>query len=584
MNFPTRLPSGICTVSVQIASFVSILLVGPALQAEVKMPAIFGDHMVLQRDLGVPFWGSADPAEEVTVSAGGDQAKATAGADGKWALKLGKLQASATPIEVTVAGKNKITFTDVLVGDVWVCSGQSNMEFGIKAFMTPDELAKADEPQIRLFMVPKLVASEPVKDIGPAPTNCPTLGTWQVCSPKTLSSNGEWSGFPAVGFLFGRQIHNFTHQPVGLIGSTWGGTRINSWMSLEALQANPAFKSYAVGAEKLRDNVEQIKKDYAVQLAQYKTDLEKWKEDNKDALAKEKADMEAWQTAKKVTDANHQPSAPRPVTLKPPQEPRDPMGNQNSAGLYNGMIAPIVPYGIKGAIWYQGESNGDQPGFYKLALPAMVTDWRKVWSQGDFPFLVVQLPNFQARKPEPTESTWAGVREAQAEVTSLPNTGYAVTIDLGDAGNIHPPDKFDVAQRLALVGQRVAYDDKQTVTSGPVLKSATVEGNHIRVTFDNVGGGLAIGLPPEHFYVSNKQARPAQPAAQLDGFAVAGADKKYVWAKATIDGDAVVVTSDAVPNPVTVRYAWADNPAANLYNKEGLPAAPFRTDTTPFSK
>lgn len=559
-------------------------LSGAAAMADVKMPAIFGDHMVLQRDLGVPFWGTAEPGEEVTVAAGGDQAQTKAGPDGKWSLKLGKLKASAEPIEVTVTGKNKIVFKDVLVGDVWVCSGQSNMEFGIKSFMTPDELAKAEEPQIRMFMVPKWVARAPGSDIAPAPAKCPTIGTWQVCNPKNLASNGEWTGFPAVGFYFGRQIHKFTGQPVGLIGTTWGGTRINSWMSVESLQAEPAFRSYAAGALDFRDNYEKIKSDYEARYAAWQAEMAKWNAENKDAIAEAKVVMENWNRAKKEADAAHQPPPPRPKELKPPQEPRDVINNnQISSALFNGMVAPLIPYGIKGAIWYQGESNGDQPGFYKLALPAMITDWRKLWNQGDFPFLVVQLPNYMARKPEPAESTWAGVREAQAAASSLPKVGYAVTIDLGDAGNIHPPDKYDVAARLALVAQRVAYDDLQTVTSGPTFKKAEIEGNTVRLSFDHLGGGLAIGVPPERFFATLKKPQPS-PGQELEGFAVAGSDLKYSWAKAKIDGDTVIVSSEKVPNPVTVRYAWADNPAANLYNKEGLPAAPFRTDTVPFTK
>jgi len=569
----------------RFALFGACCLAASGTHADVKMPAIFGNHMVLQRDLGVPFWGTADPGEEVTVSAGGDQAATKAGPDGKWVVKLGKLQATAAPIEVKVTGKNQIVFTDVLVGDVWVCSGQSNMEFGIRSFMPPEELAKADEPQIRMFMVPKLTAHLPQSDIGPAPAQCPTLGTWQVCTPKTLASNGEWTGFPAVAVFFGRQIHNYTKQPVGLIGTTWGGTRINSWMSLESLQSDPSFGGYAKGVQDLIANFDKVKADYTRQYADWKTAVEKWNVDNKDAIAASKAEMEAWRDAKKQADAAHQPSPPRPKELQGPKEPRDPINNnQNSAGLWNGMVAPLVPYGIKGAIWYQGESNGDQPGFYKAALPAMITDWRKQWKQGDFPFLVVQLPNFMARKTEPSDSTWAGVREAQAGAEKVvPNAGYAVTIDIGDAGNIHPPDKADVGSRLALAAQRVAYGDTQTVTSGPTFRKATVEGHSIRIAFDNIGSGLVIGVPPAAFFASQK--KPVQaPGSEIEGFAVAGADLKYAWAKARIDGDSVILTSDQVPNPVTVRYAWADNPAANLYNKEGLPAAPFRTDTVPFTK
>lgn len=575
------------TTLIRRSALVALCLsAGAFSRADVKMPAIFGDHMVLQRDAGVPVWGWADPGETVTVTAGADKATGTAGQDGRWAVKLAKLPASSKPVEITIAGKNTLVLHDVLVGDVWVCSGQSNMEFGIKAFMTKEELAAAGEPQIRLFSVPKLVAPSPVKDIGPAPANVPLLGTWQVCTPEMLVKTGEWSGFSAVGYYFGREIHNFTHQPVGLIGSNWGGTRINSWTSLKTLQANPSMKSMAKGALDFQENYEQIKKTYeTVTLPQWNATLAKWKLDNKALFDAYEEEMKAWPQLARDASAKKLPAPPRPRGPQPPRGPVDPIhSNQNSAGLYNGMIAPIIPYGIKGVIWYQGESNGDQPDFYRIALPALINDWRTHWAQGDFPFLVVQLPNFMAAKPAPSESNWAGVRESQAKALSLPNTGIAVTIDIGEAGNIHPSDKADVGRRLALAAQSVAYGQKGGVYSGPTYKSFTVEGQKIRVAYSAIGSGLVIGTAPEHFYVSQKKPVPASPPSKLEGFAVAGADHKFVWADAVIDGDTVVVTSSTVSAPVAVRYAWADNPVCNLYNKEGLPAAPFRTDDLPLGK
>lgn len=568
--------------------FVPLLCASSAVlgHAAVRLPAIFGDHMVLQRDTGVPVWGWADPGETVTVTAGGDKASATAGPDGQWSVKLAKLAASSKPIEVTVTGKNTITLTDVLVGDVWVCSGQSNMEFGIKAFMTPAELAAAGEPQIRLFSVPKWVAPAPARDIAPAPDNMPALGKWQVCTPEMLVKTGEWSGFPAVGYYFGREIHAFTRQPVGLIGSAWGGTRINSWTSLKTLQANPSMKSMAKGALDFQENYEQIKKTYeTVTLPQWNATLAKWKQDNKALFDAYEAEMKAWPQIAREAAANKQPVPPRPRGPQPPRAPVDPVhSNQNSAALFNGMISPLIPYAIKGAIWYQGESNGDQPVFYRIALPALINDWRAYWGQGDFPFLIVQLPNFMAVKPQPSESTWAGVRESQAKALALPNTGVAVTIDVGDAGNIHPPDKLDVGRRLALVARRVAYGETTGVHTGPTFKSMKIEGARVRITFENTGGGLVLGTAPEHFYLSQRKPVPAQPPVKLEGFAVAGSDYKYVWADAVIDGDTVVLTSNTVLQPVAVRYGWADNPVCNLYNKEGLPAMPFRTDELPLGK
>lgn len=556
-------------------------------RADVRLPAIFSDHMVLQRDGSAPIWGWADPGEKITVTAGSAKATATAADDGQWTAKLENLPVSGEPMEITVAGKNTITIHDVLVGDVWVCSGQSNMEFGIKAFMPAEELKDQNNPQIRIFSVPKWVAPSPQKDIAPAPENCPGLGKWWVCTPEALTKSGEWSGFPATGYYFGRNIQEYTHQPVGLIGSCWGGTRINSWTSLDTLESEKSMASLAKGAASFRDNYEEIKKKYETEtLPEWNATLAKWKEDNKEALEAYDAAQKKWREEANAATAEKKPAPARPVAPKQPRPPRDPIhDNQTSAALYNGMIAPLIPYGIKGAIWYQGESNGDQPVFYRVALPALIKDWRSHWGQGDFPFIVVQLPNFKPVRPEPADSPWAGVREAQAKTAlEVPNTGLATTIDIGEAGNIHPADKFDVGYRLALAAEHVAYGDANVVYSGPVYKSSEVEGKTIRIKFDNIGGGLVTGLPPEHFYVSEKKTRPEAPDETLKGFAIAGADHKYVWAKATIDGDSVVVSSDAVAEPVSVRYAWADNPECNLYNKEGLPAVPFRTDDLPLQK
>jgi len=575
-----RPPAALCAAG--LASFAS----AGHLRADVTLPAIFGDHMVLQRDLSAPIWGWATPGETVTVVAGQERVSALAGKDGKWMVKLSKLPASAKPIEISITGKNHITLHDVLVGDVWVCSGQSNMELGAKAVMPREEFDKAGNPQIRVFSVPKYIAPSPAKDITTAPQGLPLIGTWQVCTPDTLSKTGEWSGFPAVGYYFGNEIQSFTEQPVGLIGTCWGGTRINCWTSLQTLQANPAMASFAVGAAKFRDNYKQLEDNYLnVEMPRWKAEVEKWKQDNKAALDKYDADLKEWEQQSREAKAQKKPGPPKPHALTPPKEPRDPIhNNQTSAALFNGMIAPLIPYGIKGAVWYQGESNADNPAFYKIALPALISDWRTQWGQGNFPFMIVQLPNFGGPKPEPGESYWAGTREAQANALSVPDTGLAVTIDLAAGGNLHPPDKWDVGHRLALAAQRVAYQQQNTVSSGPVYKSFKVEGNKVRITFDNLGSGLMIGNPPEHFYTTQRQTPPSSAPTELKGFAIAGADHKFAWANATIDGNGVLVWSDSVPNPAAVRYAWADNPICNLYNKEGLPAAPFRTDDFPTGK
>jgi sialate O-acetylesterase len=420
----------------------------------------------------------------------------------------------------------------------------------------------------------------PEKDIAAAPADAPLLGTWQVCTPDTLTKCGEWSGFSACGFYFGREIQAFTHEPVGLIGSSWGGTRIHSWTSLDTLKTLPQKATAAKKAEDFATNYDQIKQAYeTVTLPQWNITLAKWTADNKAALDAYPPALKEWQAAAKAAAAQKQPAPPRPPAPKPPRAPRDPLtDNQSSCALYNGMIAPLIPYAIKGAIWYQGEANSAEPQLYKVELPALIHDWRSHWGEGDFPFLVVQLPNFMPRKPDPSESSWALMREVQAGALTLPNTGVAVTIDIGDPGNIHPADKLDVGHRLALAAQHVAYG-QAGVYSGPTYKSSSVEGNKIRVIFDNVGSGLTTGIAPDHFYACQKPPQtPPAAATDLDGFAIAGADHKFVWAKAQIDGDAVVVSADGVPSPMAVRYAWADNPSCNLYNKEGLPASPFRTD------
>ena len=545
-----------------------------AARADVRLPHIFGDHMVLQRESAVPVWGWADPGETVTVSSGLQSATATTGDDGKWKVLLGRLETSTKPIEVTVAGKNTIILHDVLVGDVWLCSGQSNMEFGITNDNTAKEtIAQADQPLIRLFVVPKMVAPQPADEIGKAPE---LQGSWQLCTPDTISKDGLWGGFTAAGYYFGRNIQQTTGKPVGLIESCWGGTPAQSWTSLEGLQTAPELKHHADAAEKYSATFQQQMEAYPAALENYKAELEKWNQENKEAVDTFNAAMTQWKADAQQAAAENRPTVPpKPAPLKSPKAPEAPNQARNTpTGLYNGMIAPLVPYAIAGAIWYQGESNAGQAVEYRTLFPAMITDWRKQWGQGDFPFLFVQLANFQARKPEPGDSAWAMLREAQLKTLELPSTGMAVAIDLGEATDVHPRDKWDVAERLALAARYIVYDEK-IAYSGPTYQEMKVEGSKIRIQFDHVEGGLVIGVPPAHFHPGEART----PEAELQGFAIAGADGKFVWAQAKIDGKTILVSSDAVPQPVAVRYAWADNPAANLYNKAGLPASPFRTDT-----
>jgi sialate O-acetylesterase len=548
-----------------INAFLLVLFHGTA-RADVKLPAIFGNHMVLQQAMAVPVWGWADPGEKVTVTAGTATATTTADQDGKWSVKLVALTASNTPIEMTVAGKNKITLQDVLVGDVWVCSGQSNMEFGIYQDFQEKPVAI---PEMRIFLVPKVPSPEPAKDLGDAPnTTGAAWGSWQVCTPETLGQNGTWRGFPAVGYFFGKDIHERTGLPVGMVASDWGGTRVQNWISLEALQSNPEFAPFAKEAVDSKTTYPPLLQAWTARVAQYETQLAQWKIDNQAATAA----LAQWSLDAQKARAAGQPQPPQPPKPPAPLRPPDPPPCYASA-LCNGMIAPLAPFAIKGAVWYQGEANAGDIRYREL-LPLLITDWRQHWGQGDFPFLIVQLPNCGALQvpDHPGESSWAILREAQAMALSTPATGLAVTIDLGDVG-IHPFDKWDVANRLSLVARHVAYGE-DVLCSGPVYKGLTVEGSKIRVQFDPLDGSLVVGKPPEHCHPL--QGRP--PSNDLLGFAVAGADGKYEWAQAQIDGTSVLLGSALVPNPVSVRYAWADNPAANLYNKSGFPAAPFRTD------
>jgi sialate O-acetylesterase len=484
-------------------------------RGDVKLPALFGDHMVLQQNAPLPVWGTADPGEEVTVSLGRNSARATADDKGRWSVKLPACQLGE-PAELIVAGKNHITIRDVLVGEVWVCSGQSNMEWSVRASANAQqEIAAAKYPKIRLFTVQKRVAAEPVSDV---------VGHWSVCGPESVA------GFSAVGYFFGRTLHQKLDVPIGLINSSWGGTPAESWTTHQTLESNPELAPIAARWKQLLVDYPKAKAAHEARLAEYR----------------------------KVVGSAKAAGKPAP---RPPGPPLGPDHPHRASGLYNGMIAPLVPFAIPGAIWYPGESNAGRAYQYRTLFPAMIQDWRRAWGQGEFPFLFVQLANFRARSNQPEESDWAELREAQSKTLALPNTAQAVIIDIGEANDIHPKNKQDVGYRLAVGALKVAYR-QDVVHSGPVYASMAVEGEEARLKFKHAGGLVAKGGP-------------------LKGFAIAGADRKFVWADARIDGDTVVVCSDFVKQPVAVRYAWGNNPECNLYNKEGLPASPFRTDDWP---
>ncbi len=671
----------------KLRSFAWLLVLGLVvpLQAEIKPASMFSDHMVLQRNLPIPIWGTAAPGETVTVTLGADKQALKAGPDGKWMVRLAP-QPATINLTLTIEGSataTPVVFKDVLIGEVWVCSGQSNMEFPVaRALNGLKEASEANYPQLRLFQVDHVTPSAPQTSVA---------GQWRVCNPATIKT------FSAVGYFFGRELQSYLNVPVGLIHTSWGGTPAEAWTRLGVLQADPDY------AEIVKRRAQVFSPEYAAKQEEFKKISENWTKQidqlltapgkpgvdwfKSDAVLKDWQPIEAsgtWEVKanlkmdgvvwyRKVVEVPAEMASQETTlslgavddldftwvngtlvghtgkdtpsfwmvsrfykvpagTLKPgpnvimvrvidhggggglvglPGEMTlstasgasislagtwqywieknlglrpEMLGKlQNTASvLYDGMIAPIIPYGIRGAIWYQGESNASRAWQYRKLFPDMIRNWRQDWGQGDFPFYFVQLANFRKRLAEPAESDWPELREAQLKTLSLPNTGMAVTIDIGDGDDIHPINKQDVGKRLALwalaqdYGVKVpdgflgtlpvlkSHFQKPIVHSGPLYKSMKVEGATVRLAFTHVGGGLKIkGNGP------------------LKGFAVAGADKKFVWAEARLSDNTVVVRNVNVPNPVAVRYNWADNPEGNLYNAEGLPASPFRTDDWP---
>jgi sialate O-acetylesterase len=667
-----RIRSGLAMVAV--ASCV-------AAWAEVTPHPLISNGMVLQRDAAAPVWGWATMGETVTVEFAGAKKTATADVDGKWMVKLDPLPTSTEPRVMSIVGSSdskKIDIANVLVGEVWICSGQSNMEWSVKNSLNADEEAQAANfTQVRMFKVQKGFAKEPLDK---------TVGDWQEALPENVP------GFSAVGYFFGRELHRSLGIPVGLIHTSWGGTPAEAWTSRATLESDPDLKPIVERFDKATDP-EAIAKAKAAMAENLKIWEEARKNPNQterqvdpgdagfgqgwaslDFAATDWQDIKipcqydsaldgafwfrkeidipaAWAgqeldlqlgaiddfdttwfnnvkvgtTGKDTKDWWMVPRAYRvpgelvkagkaviavrvfddfmtggmvgpelsigpvgqvdgrvslagtwktkvevgfnPLTLKNALRPGEPGINQNSpAALYNAMIMSIVPYAVQGAIWYQGESNAGRAFQYRKLLPAMIADWRKLWNENDFHFGIVSLANFTAAVPEPAESTWAELREAQTLTARMPLNGQAMAIDIGDALDIHPKNKQDVGKRLALWALACVYG-QQVEYAGPVYRSMKVEGGKIRLSFDHLGGGLVAKDGP------------------LKTFAVAGADKKFHWADdVVIDGDTVVVSAKAVPAPVAVRYAWANNPeGCNLYNQAGLPAEPFRTDAWPAS-
>jgi len=621
---------------------------------EVRLPRIISNGMVLQRDAEVKIWGWATPQEKITIQFLNTKYRTTADAQGNWTVTLKNLPAGG-PHKMTIQGTNQLTIEDILIGDVWVCSGQSNMELPMARvrWIYEDEIAQATNPYIRNFTVPQRYNFKQM---------CPDLdgGSWQAADPQSVLT------FSAVAYFFAKELYQKLGVPIGLIQASLGGSPAEAWMSETALKE---FPQHYAEAQRFRDDflIKQIESTEQAQINAWYEDLrrrdlglhdpagkwslpaiettgwdkmqvpELWAETALGATSgvvwfrkefevpPEFAQKSALLTFARIIDSDSTfingkfiggttyewPPRRYPIptgVLKPGRNvivvrvvgnrrnggfvpgrdyvitagkdslnlagtwqarlgavaepcPSQTFIRWKPMGLFNGMIAPLLNYRLKGVIWYQGESNTGRALEYRQLFPAMINDWRKHWNQGDFPFLFVQLSAFMLPNEQPSESDWALLREAQLKTLSVPNTGMVVTIDIGETWDIHPLNKKEVGARLARAAFKITYGDTQVVHSGPIYQSMQIAGNKIILSFANIGSGLVAK------------------GGALRQFAIAGKDRRFVWANAEIVGEQVVVWSEQVPEPVAVRYAWADNPSgANLYNKEGLPASPFRTD------
>ncbi len=626
----------------------------------IQLITLFNDHMVLQRDQEVPVWGKANAGGIVTVEIKDQRKQTQVKEDGSWMVRLAPLSAGG-PYQLRVIGADTIRFNDVMVGEVWVCSGQSNMEMPLagwgQVLNYEQEIRDALYPDIRLFQVKHTISRTPLDTI-----NCPG---WSACGPETIPQ------FSAVAYFFGRELYKTLAVPIGLVHTSWGGTLAEAWTSEASLNTMPYFQEQIAQMDSthIRSQAEydSIMANRKAQVAagdsgfqdgrpvwnEMSCDRSQWRTMNLptrwEKAGYPKLDGVVW-FSKEFTlprsmqrspltlhlgpindndvtwvngvavgglqDANAVRTYPIPAAaiqqgvnrivvrvediggtggiwgeakqmylesnegekislagawrykigfdtnvLGP--EPLSPNNPNRPMVLYNAMLRPLMPFAIRGAIWYQGESNASRAFQYRTLFPLMIQDWRKNWGQGDFPFLFVQLANFMKEQTEPTDDSWAELREAQLMTLSLPNTGMALAIDIGDAQDIHPKNKQEVGRRLALNALKLVYD-KPVEHSGPLYRSMTPEGNSIRLHFNHTAGGLT-----------------AKNGRMLQGFTLAGEDRKFVWADARIEGETVVVSHPRIHQPMAVRYAWAANPIGNLYNQAGLPASPFRTDSWP---
>jgi len=479
-------------------------------KAEVRLPNLFQNHMVLQQETTCPVWGWAEPGEKIQIQVAGQTKTVQTGEDSKWRVFIDPMEAGG-PYTVTVKGRaSELVLEDVLVGEVWLCSGQSNMAMTVSGAMnSEEEAAAATLPAIRMATIARKAAGLPQE-------NC-DLNGWMVCSPQTVPQ------FSATAYYFGRHLHQKLDVPVGLINASWGGTRIETWMSRASL----------------------------MELESGRAELDKMKEEAVQ-YDPEKAEK-AFQKRKREWKAEGSPPKKRPPLPAPPDARKN-----AAAAQYHAMIAPLVPYAVRGAIWYQGERNANlmkDAYEYRKELPQLIEGWRKAWDRGDFPFLFVQLPNFGGKDG----NILAVNRESMLLSLATENTGMAVTIDIGDTKDIHPKNKQDVGKRLGLLARSLAYGEN-LVSSGPLYESMEIMGGTVAIRFDH-GGSKLTGQE-----------------GNLEGFTIAGKDKVFLEATAKIEGDRVIVRNDRVTNPKAVRYAWGGDPPWSLTNEEGLPASPFRTD------
>lgn len=494
-----------------VTSLCALFLLANSASADIKLPKIFSDNMVFQQGMRIPVWGWADPGEKVTFSFDGIYTETMTGEDGRWKLYIEPLTAGG-PFEFKIEGKNRILLKNVMVGEVWVCSGQSNMAMNVGSSMNPqEEIAAANFPQIRFFQIKPAKAKEPQDDFLPVDIEQSSLNKWEICSPSTVVH------FSGVGYFFARALWEKYKVPIGIINASWGGTTAEAWTPADTLNS---------------EGLQPI--------------LQNWRDYNND---------EAWLKSEYAEFVDE--------VKKAKEEGREaPLYFNQPSVLYNAMLSPVVPFGIRGVAWYQGESNAYRAYQYRKLFPALIQKWRNNWAQGDFPFLFVQLANYHF---EP--QVFPELREAQAMALNLEGTAMVVTIDIGDAKDIHPTNKQDVGKRLALAAHQVAYGE-ELIYSGPLYRSMTIKSSKCIISFDHIGDGLS-----------------ALDTKVLKGFQIAGVDGEFVEARAMIKGNSVVVWNSQVPSPVAVRYSWSNNPSGNLYNKLGkkahLPASPFRTDNWP---